>query len=265
MQLNKIRKGESMPTPLELRSATAEKLEERSFDMTRVETREEDGKNIVAGYAAEFEKMSVPIFGFREKIKRGAFSKSLSDNTVKALWNHNTDMVLGSTKTGTLRLNEDERGLAFELDMPDTSWGRDAFSSIKRGDVDGVSFGFRVIQDEWDHSDPDEAIRTLVEVQLHEISPTGFPAYPQTSVSARSVLGSVGIDFDGLTNVIKRSENGAELTKTDQDLIRSTVKVLNKYAGDVQEGAPADEQEAQERSIAMRKAKLKLLEVENDG
>ncbi|WP_158738632.1 HK97 family phage prohead protease [Alteribacillus sp. YIM 98480] len=249
-----------MKKPLELRSAPTQ-TERRSFDLTKVEVREEGDKKKVRGYAAEFEKLSVRLWGFREKIRKGAFEKSLREGTVKALWNHNTDMVLGSTKNSTLSLWEDDRGLAFELEMPDTSWGRDALSSIERGDVDGVSFGFEVVADEWDHNNPDEAIRTLIDVRLHEISPTPFPAYPQTSVSARSIFYAAGIDYDGVSEAITRSEKGVSLADSDKELIRNTIKILENYAGDEQAGASA-EQEAQARSIVQKERELKLLESE---
>lgn len=163
------------------------KIERRHFEIEDVEIRADEGKApVITGYAARFDKLSVPLYGFREKIQRGAFMRSLKDDTVKALWNHNRDLVLGSTKNQTLRLWEDDKGLRFELELPDTSWGRDAQESIRRGDVDGVSFGFETRKDAWQGEDEKNVIRTLVDVRLIEISPTPFPAYPQTSVSSRS-------------------------------------------------------------------------------
>lgn len=157
------------------------------FIPVSVEVREADDKKLIGGYVVEWEKLSVELWGFREKVHKGAFTKSLQRNTVKALWNHNSDLVLGSTKNRTLKLWEDDRGLAFELDLPDTTAGKDALISVERGDVDGVSFGFSVTKDEWDHTDKDNVIRTLVEVDLHEISPTPFPAYEgHSAVGTRS-------------------------------------------------------------------------------
>lgn len=165
----------------------SKELERRHVELSNMEIRNtDDGKTIVGGYVVEFEKLSVPLYGFREKVRKGAFEKSLRNSNVKALWNHNSDLVLGSTKNGTLKLWEDDRGLKFELELPDTTWGRDAAATIKRGDVDGVSFGFETVVDEWDNSDENNVIRTLVEVNLFEISPTPFPAYPDSSVGVRS-------------------------------------------------------------------------------
>jgi HK97 family phage prohead protease len=157
------------------------------FQMENIEIRDADNKRAIAGYAAVFEKFSVPMFDFKEKIRAGAFKNSLEKNNVRALWNHNSDLVLGSIKAGTLKLNEDEKGLHFELDLPDTQSGRDTFTTIKRGDVDGMSFGFRVLKQEWDESNPKNIIRTLIEIDLIEISPTAFPAYPSTNVKARTI------------------------------------------------------------------------------
>lgn len=160
-----------------------------TFELEDVEVRKNDdsGAVTVSGYAAVFEKLSAPMFGFREKIRAGAFTKSISKNRVKALWNHNSDKVLGSTKAGTLRLEEDKKGLRFELDLPDTTSGRDAEISIRRKDVDGMSFGFRTITQEWDESDAKNIVRTLIDLDLREVSATPFPAYPQTNVKARSI------------------------------------------------------------------------------
>lgn len=159
------------------------------FEATDIESRAtEDGKGeIITGYAARFESLSVPLYGFREKIRSGAFKSSLEQNSIVALWNHNTDMVLGSTRGKTLKLWEDDKGLRFELQLPDTQAGRDAGISIKRKDVTGVSFGFRVRKQEWDETDPKNVVRTLIDIDLREVSPTAFPAYPSTSVSVRSI------------------------------------------------------------------------------
>ncbi|MEV9641759.1 HK97 family phage prohead protease [Mammaliicoccus sciuri] len=173
------------------------KIERRNYPITDMEVRSEEGKpTTLRGYAAVFDQLSVPLYGFREKIQKGAFAESLSKNNIKALWNHNSDFPLGSTNGSTLRLEEDERGLLFELDLPDNSWGRDAGVAIQRKDVDGVSFGFSVKKDSWDNTNPEQSIRTLEDVELIEISPTPFPAYPSTNVSARSVTEAIqDVDF----------------------------------------------------------------------
>ena len=162
------------------------KKEIRTFEAQDMEIRtEEDNAPVVRGYAAVFDKLSVDM-GFREKIAPGAFAKSIEKNNIKALWNHNTDFPLANTKAGTLTLKEDSKGLRFELELPDSTWGKDAEIAIRRGDCDGVSFGFRVNVDEWENSNQEKPVRTLRDVELFEISPTPFPAYPQTSLNVRS-------------------------------------------------------------------------------
>ena len=163
------------------------KLAQAVFVMEDTRAEETEDKKVIAGYAAVFEKLSVPMWGMKEKIQKGAFAKSLKTNNVKALWNHNSDLVLGSKQASTLILEEDDKGLRFELILPDTQAGKDAYVLVKRGDVNQMSFGFRVIGQIWDESDPKNIIRTLTEVDLQEISLTPFPAYKQTSAKTRSI------------------------------------------------------------------------------
>ena len=150
----------------------------------------EDGTNTIAGYVVKWNTRSELIWNeFYEKVAKGAFAKSLENNTIKALWNHSSNLILGSTKNATLRLSEDDVGLAFEIDLPNNSWGKDAFESINRGDVDGVSFGFYARADSWLYlKNEDVYERTLLDVDLKEVSPTPFPAYPSSEVAKRSVL-----------------------------------------------------------------------------
>ncbi len=149
---------------------------------TATEVRAE-GRKLV-GYAATF-NTEARIADFTETIAPGAFRSSLADGTdILALVDHDKGRVLGRTKTGSLRLQEDAQGLRFEIDIPDTSAGRDVLALATRGDLGGMSFGFTVNPsgDEW-RGDR----RTLREVTLHEVSVVqSFPAYGGTTVSARS-------------------------------------------------------------------------------
>lgn len=164
-----------------------DKKEIRIFQCEDVEVRKVEGEPTkISGYAIKWDKLSVPMWGFREKIAKGAFTESILKNNIKALWNHNSDMPLGNTAKRSLVLTEDDIGLRFDLQPPNNTWGNDAIESIERGDTDGVSFGFITIRDDWDYSDPQMAIRTVLEGELLEISPTPFPAYPDTSVAVRN-------------------------------------------------------------------------------
>lgn len=166
--------------------------------MNRTETREmtqdillresEDGGRTISGYAVKWGRKS-HVLGyfrkFREQFQRGAFSDSLQNDDQRFLWSHDPSKVLGRTKNGTLRLVEDDTGLRFDLDLPDTTLGEDAYKSIKRGDVDGVSFGFQMVKHELDEPDDDLPLRTVTQAKLLEVSVVAFPAYPDSEVSAR--------------------------------------------------------------------------------
>nr|WP_089652456.1 HK97 family phage prohead protease [Halobacillus aidingensis] len=172
-----------------VRRVDEEKVEQRELTTEAVEVREkDDGTKTVSGYAVKWEKKS-EVLGFfrrfREQFKKGAFADSLKNDDQRFLWSHDVSQVLGRTKNKTLRLTEDNVGLRFELDLPNTTLGKDTYESIKRGDVDGVSFGFRMKKQEWDESDEDNIVRTISEARLFEVSAVAFPAYPDSEVSAR--------------------------------------------------------------------------------
>ena len=165
----------------------ADQLERRTF-VGDVELRAapegSSSPGTLVGYAAVFEKLSVDLGYFREKIKPGAFTDVLS-NDVRGLFNHDENHVLGRTAAGTLRLFQDEIGLRFELDLPNTSTGRDLAESIGRRDITGCSFTFLADIDTWDLSGQ-VAIRTVEHFSLLlDVGPVTFPAYDDTSVSSR--------------------------------------------------------------------------------
>ena len=172
-------------------------METRTFEVEGLEVRQLDGQApTIAGYAVVFDSWSEIMADgrgrpFRERIAPTAFDRALSAGPdVRALWNHNTDLPLGRTRNGTLRIDKDGRGLRFELTPPATTWGADAVESIRRGDVSGMSFAFakRGEGDTWTKPGPDGvAERTLLDADLYELSPVTFPAYPATDVAVRSV------------------------------------------------------------------------------
>jgi uncharacterized protein len=142
-------------------------------------------KRTVGGYAALFDTETEIGGMFREKIAKGAFAKAVAGD-VRALIDHDTGRVIGRTKAGTLRLEEDDRGLAVEIDLPNTSDGRDIAELIERGDVSGMSFGFRVTKQEWDESG-EMPLSTIQEAELFEVSAVAFPAYEETEIAMRSL------------------------------------------------------------------------------
>ena len=165
------------------------KIERRTFTVRDVEARQaEDGTMRLSGYAAVFNDSSVPL-PFKESIAPGAFRKTLSETPdVRLLINHE-GLPIARTKNGTLTLTEDDRGLYMDAEIADTSIGRDLYKLVERGDVDQMSFAFRVIRQKWSE---DRSRRVLTEVSLADgdVSVVTYPAYPTTSVEAREALKS---------------------------------------------------------------------------
>ncbi len=193
--------------------------------------KDEEG-NTLTGHAARFGVWSEDLGWFKEKIRQGAFKKTIKENDIRALFNHDPNMILGRTKNKTLELWEDDKGLGFNLNLPETTYAQDLKASIKRKDITQNSFGFQTIKDEW--SD-DGKKRELVEAKLFDISPVTFPAYKQTSVKLR--FQKMGIPFEDLMLAIDRSEEGVIL-KRDQELIADTITILNRY---IKESEPVED------------------------
>lgn len=154
-----------------------------------VELRAADsGLGTLTGYAAVFNRHSQNLGGFVEQVDPGAFTKSLADGVhVMARGNHDDAMLLGTTWAGTLRLEVDGTGLRYEVDLPDTSAGRDFRALAERGDVKWSSFAFRTVEDSWGETEQGFPLRTLRAVQLIDVAPVNSPAYLDTTVAVRSL------------------------------------------------------------------------------
>lgn len=169
-------------------------IERRFIDCGKVEIRRAGGEGevktvTIRGYAAKFNVLSENLGGFREQIAPGAFDKVL-DNDVRALFNHDENMILGRTLSGTVRLFADATGLGYEVDLPDTQYARDLAVSIERGDVSQSSFAFSVDYrgDDWSENDEGVIIRTINAVKrLYDVSPVTYPAYPDATIGMRSL------------------------------------------------------------------------------
>jgi phage prohead protease, HK97 family len=213
-----------MVTPVTPR-AKGSKAEFRSFDG---EIRTGEDGNTFVGYAAKFDVPSEPL-PFIERIAPGAFGKSLSQRSkdVRLYINHNSDMVLASKRSGTLRLSEDSTGLRVEADLPDTTAARDLRALMTAGVVSTMSFGFTVPRggDKWSG---DGSERMLTGINLHEVSVvTGFPAYPQTEAAVRSltVLSQrTGIALDELTEALDALADGEDLDADKANLLIAAIK-----------------------------------------
>jgi HK97 family phage prohead protease len=143
----------------------------------------------LAGYAAVYNSQSQDLGGFVERILPGAFKRSLTKpDNIRALLEHDQQRLLGRVGSRTLSLNEDTKGLYFEITLPDTSYARDLGVLVERGDISGCSFGFRVPDggDHWDMRSG-QLTRDLLLVDLHEITITSNPAYLDTTVAKRSM------------------------------------------------------------------------------
>jgi HK97 family phage prohead protease len=220
--------AEGVVTRLEAEQERANmKQETRNFDADFELRAEGDGMTFV-GYAAKFNSPSEDLGGFVETIEPGAFRRSLrSRNDVKLLVNHDTGRVLASTRSGTMKLYEDEVGLRVEASLPNTSDGRDMAELLRRGDLNKMSFGFSVIKDSWNQ---EMTQRTLKSVRLFETSIVAFPAYAATEAMVRSldkVATRAQVDADALADAVLKLEEGSDLSDTEAELIKKVVDTLS--------------------------------------
>lgn len=153
---------------------------------TQFTTRDDNGKLAIEGYFAVFNSVYEIDKGMTESIAEGAFDNTLSDD-IRALINHNTTLVLGRTKAGTLQLRTDSRGLWGHIDInPNDTDAMNLYNRVQRGDVDQCSFGFDILNEETDFREDGSIHWTIKEVKLYEVSPCTFPAYEETSIAART-------------------------------------------------------------------------------
>lgn len=160
------------------------KIEKRGGTLG-VETRAADEKRTLVGYAAVFNSEADIGGWWTERIAPGAFSETISGD-IRALVDHDMGRVIGRTRSGTLRLSEDDKGLRCEIDIPNTTDGNDLWELVERGDLSGMSFGFHVTKQEWDET-VDPPARTIQVVQLIEVSAVAWPAYDDTTIGKRAL------------------------------------------------------------------------------
>ena len=154
------------------------KMEKRIYDIeTRIDSTE-DGKEIVVGHASMYNTRS-EFMGFYETIEEGAFTDDLiKSSDVRALINHDQNLILARNTSGTLKLEADAQGLRYEFEMPETSYGKDLAVSMKRGDITQSSFAFTVEKDDWSTDDNGNDLRTIKKIKrLYDVSPVTYPAY----------------------------------------------------------------------------------------
>jgi uncharacterized protein len=235
------------------------KIEQRTntveFELRQVEGG--DGMTFT-GYAAVFNAPSEPL-PFIERIAPGAFKRSLrARNDIKLLWNHDTGSVLGSTRAGTLKLEEDNYGLRVTAVLPETTLGKDVRTLVQRGDVNAMSFGFSVPAngDTWNAEGTE---RTLRSVRIHEVSIVAFPAYSQTAgtASVRSfdaVATRAEVDADQLADAMLAIEDGKDLSLEQSELLTKVIQRLTP-----QQEAELEETSGDLTALELKKKKIDLL------
>ena len=182
----------------------------------------------VEWYPAVFDSLSEDLGGFRERINRRAFTKTVQESDVRALFNHDPNLILGRNKAGTLKLHVDHAGLRATVDLPATQWASDLTVSVERGDITAGSFGFRVLDDKWTPDTEHGYVRELREVQLFDVSLVTYPAYPGTDGSASlRALGGF-IDPDDLIHPLIALRAGVPLVGVERDRIEGVIASLQR-------------------------------------
>ena len=204
------------------------RLEHYPGALCEIRANEEGDSPKLVGLGAPYGVWSEDLGGgfgkFRERFEAGAFRESVAADDIRALYNHESGQVLGRVSAGTLRLNETERGIEYEIDLPDTSFARDLAVSVERKDVTGNSFGFTVPDPDTDQhwEERDGTIwRTITRAKMLELGPQPFPAYPQTEVenrslqllmeAARRALGPNGMSADMALRLLELDDEDAAL------------------------------------------------------
>lgn len=198
-------------------------------NIPRLEARSLTGRNgspriVIGGTACVFGAPSSPRLGFVEYVERSCFKKSEGDGwpLVRALFEHQPGVVLGAVHAGTMRIMQDNHSMTYEVDMPETRSAE--YESIQRGDVNASSPAFAVYQDEWRRGSGGFPERHLVSAQLDHIAPTSMPAYPDATVSLRSLAAEKEATLDEVVqdalsgNLDRYFVNHANIDKRASDM-----------------------------------------------
>lgn len=194
---------------------------ERRFTPGQVEVRAAaTEKRTIGGYAAKFNRASQNLGGFIEVIAPAAFNRSRGNGfpDVMARYNHDDNMLLGTSNARTLQLEVDDIGLLYSVDLPQSR--ADVYELVQRGDVGKSSFAFRVIGDdgdEWGLSEQNFPQRTLLSVELHDVAPVNVPAYNDTSTAVRSLAKHVHADPEEVRKIATEGELRKFFMRTDKD------------------------------------------------
>lgn len=193
------------------------------------------------------------VFGFKEQVAPGAFAKTLEESPdIRGMFNHDPNFLLGRTKSGTMVVKEDKKGLSYEIraDKLDPQ-AQSVSRKIARGDVDGSSMAFFVRKEEWEKdSDGRPKLRTITEVELVETGPVTMPASPSTTAKIQRSLEETGIDFESITGFAIKRRAGFSLSMAEEDLISRTIDRLERLKSAPDIGTSLSPAEAQKYSEA---------------
>ena len=201
-------------------------MEKRIFNIeNRFETKE-DGQEVVVGYGSIWNSRSENLGGFYEYIAPTAITdETIAKSDVRALINHNQDLILARSTAGNLNLSVDEKGLRYEFEIPEgLSYGKDLAINMKNGNINQSSFAFTVGSDEWSTDDEGNDIRTITSIdRLYDVSPVTYPAYKQAESDL--VVAQRGLAMYKESKEIKEEENdlvARSLAKLKIELIKRT-------------------------------------------
>lgn len=204
-------------------------FERRSLMDEDVTIRQEEPYVVAHGYAARFNRLSQNLGGFVEQIAPGAFTKTLKEQDIRALFNHSEDNVLGRMSAGTLSLTEDDEGLSYEIRLPDTTVGRDLAVLLERGDISGSSFGFRTLEDDWSETEQGYPLRTLRAVSARDIGPVTFPAYVDSTSALRSLAETRNLDLVTLVAAAGANELRSLIFPTDDETDDRVPPIVHRH------------------------------------
>ena len=204
-----------------------ENTQKRKFE-TRIEADKE--ARTITGYAAIYNSDSEDLGGFIERMAPGSFDGRLQDD-VRVLFNHDNNLVLGRTISGTATLEVDEKGLRYTCQLPDTSYAKDLIELMERGDVTQSSFAFTIEDESWEERADGMLIRTVKKVgQLYDVSPVTYPAYKDSTSGLRT---SAPIEMEQREVEVeeqkeeKQQEPEAVIEGTNADTFSVRLKLMN--------------------------------------
>ena len=182
-----------------------------------IELRKSGDKITAVGYAIVYNRLSANMGGFVEMAAPGLADKTIQEQDIRALVDHDISKIIGRSGAGTLRLESDGTGLRYEIDLPDTTVGRDIAVSLDRGDVVGSSFGFRALEDEWSETEQGFPLRTLKQIVLRDVGPVTFPAYPDASAALRSLADNSGLELAEVRSLAVANDLITLIRREDED------------------------------------------------